>query len=557
MKYLKLSFWVMLIFFVSSCTKKLDQLLVDPNSPTPDAADVDLYLNTVQLNFRSFYSTASDYGGQLTRQQTWYGPLYSNSYQPVSFNGMWGSAYTGVVKHVDALIPIAEEQKKYIQEGMAKLLKAYVMATLVDDFGNVPYSEADLGVANINPKTDEGSAVYDAVLALIDDAISNLNSLDAANGPTNDLFYGGDASKWVTFGNTLKLKLLMQKRLVDPSVKSQIEAILSDGDIISSSDQDFEYKYGTNLSAPDNRHPHYASNYTSSGAGDYISTYFLYIVAAEKTGGAVSSTDPRRRYYFYRQISDYTAATSQTCPCYFESTPAHYTADMPFCLIGAGYWGRDHGDNSGISPDGTLRTAWGLYPAGGRFDESAFESIADRGEGAGGKGIDPIWLSSYSYFLQAEAAIALDITTNGDARSLLEEGVRASIDKVLGFPTAIGYGINPAYVPSQTAIDNYVNIVLGLYDDATSDDERMNVIMKEYLIAAWGNGIEPYNNYRRTGKPDNMQYAKSTPNPGFFIRSFFYPSDFVNNNINAPAQKNLGLAADKVFWDNNPDNFIK
>lgn len=558
MKYIKsLSVLLFAVMMLHSCTKKLDDLLNNPNSATPEAADVDLFLNTVQLNFRSFYTTASDYGGQLTRQQVWYGPLYSNGFSPTSFDGMWSSAYTGVVKHVDALIPIAEQQNKFIQEGIAKLLKAYTMATLVDDFGDVPFSEADLGTANINPKADQGQSIYDAMLTLIDDAVSNLNNPEAGSGPANDLFYGGDVSKWVAFANTLKLKLLMQERLVNSSAKTQIESILADNDLINDAAQDFTYRYGTNLTSPDNRHPHYAVNYTSSGAGDYIGTYFLYVVAAEKSGGSVSSTDPRRRYYFYRQQIDYTNANSQTCPCYFQSRPAHYPEDMPFCLIGSGYWGRDHGDNSGIGPDPTYRTAWGLYPAGGKFDESAGESIADQGEGAGGKGIEPIWLSSFTYFLQAEAAIALDITTNGDARSLLEKGVRASINKVLNFPASINYSVNPDFIPSSTAVDNYVNIVLDDYDAAANDDERMNIIMKEYYIAAWGNGVEPYNNYRRTGKPANMQVAVTTSNPGYFIRSFYYPSNYVNNNVNAPAQRNLGLEVNKVFWDNNPDDFIK
>ena len=95
------------------------------------------------------------------------------------------------------------------------------------------------------------------------------------------------------------------------------------------------------------------------------------------------------------------------------------------------------------------------------------------------------------------------------------------------------------------------------YDAATDDAARLDIIMREYYIAAWGNGIEPYNNYRRTGSPNNMQPTVTTPSPGFFIRSFFYPSVFVNRNINAPKQKTPGAAANKVFWDNNPDNFIK
>ena len=54
-----------------------------------------------------------------------------------------------------------------------------------------------------------------------------------------------------------------------------------------------------------------------------------------------------------------------------------------------------------------------------------------------------------------------------------------------------------------------------------------------------------------------MQPTVTTPNPGFFLRSLFYPSVYVNRNKNAPPQKTPGTAANKVFWDNNPDNFIK
>jgi hypothetical protein len=283
----------------------------------------------------------------------------------------------------------------------------------------------------------------------------------------------------------------------------------------------------------------------------------MWAVAVEKSGtGAVTSLDPRRRYYFYRQATNYSGATSESCPCTLEIPPAHYSADMPFCLVGAGYWGRDHGDASGTPPDGPLRTTWGIYPAGGEFDASQNVPVNNT-KGGKGAGIDPIWLSSYTYFLQAEAAVALSITTNGDARSLLKKGIEASIAKVLGFPATVNYVVPTANIPSQATIDTYVSTVLANYDAATTNAAKLDVIMKEYYIASWGNGIEPYNNYRRTGSPNNMQPIKTTPNPGFFIRSFTYPSVYINRNINAPTQKTPGTAANKVFWDNNPDNFIK
>lgn len=570
MKYLKIISIIFVFGVISSCSKRLDELLVNPNGPTPDAADVNAFLNQAQLSFSAFFSNASDFGSALSRQQALVnGYLYSNSYTAQSYDGMWTNAYTGVIKHVDALIPIAESQTKYQQLGIAKILKAYTMITLVDDFGSVPFSEADLGVDNINPKADDGQSIYDAMLALIDDAISDLNQTqDSKTKLTTDLFFNGDNSKWIALGNTLKLKILVQQRLVNSGVASQIAALEDDGNLIYSSSQDFQFSYGKNTSSPDTRHPHYTANYLGGGANDYISNDFMFRMLAKKSGGAVSSLDPRRRYYFYRQVGDYSKADQTTCPCVNQPRPSWYPDYMPYCLpelsldgSGIGYWGRDHGDASGVGPDNYDRTAWGVYPCGGQFDQSLFTSLSSTGLGGGGRGIDPIWLSSFTYFLEAEAALTLGVDNAGDARSLLESGIRASISKVLGFPAAIGYTITSDTNYNRNTpykINTYVNTVLANYDAAETDDERLDIIMEEYMIALWGNGVEPYNNLRRTGKPSDLQYMVTTPSPGFFIRSFYYPSVYVNNNANAPAQKTSpDNGVTKIFWDNNPDDFIK
>jgi hypothetical protein len=221
--------------------------------------------------------------------------------------------------------------------------------------------------------------------------------------------------------------------------------------------------------------------------------------------------------------------------------------------------GRDHGDNSGGPPDGAYKTQHGIYPAGGNFDYSQGKAVS-LGAGAGGNGISPIWLSSFTAFLKAEAVVAAGLDAGATGAALLRSAVNQSITKVVNFPTAIGYSnssIPAATLANATQITNYLDLVDTLYARASTTADKINVIMKEYHIAAWGNGIEPYNNLRRTGCPKNVQLAVTTATPGFFMRSYFYPSVFVDRNSNAPAQKNPGFAANKVFWDNNPDNFIK
>jgi hypothetical protein len=548
------------ILTTASCNKQLSPLLTDPSKATPAAADVDLYLNNLQLTFKSFFQTASDLTDVLVRQETMFGPTYFNNYSATSFDGIWNSAYMDVFLTANTMIPIAQAKNQFIHVGIAQTLKAYTMITMVDLFGDVPYSEAVQGVANTNPKTDPGRQIYDSALALLDAAIANF-AKTSSNSPANDLFYAGSKANWTKLAKTLKLKAYVQTRLVDNTVTAKIAALVTENDLINTAAQDFVFSYSTKAVSPDSRAPHYAGNYGSNtGPGDFLGTYFMWSLADEK-----SMVDPRLRYYVYRQIDDLTVGSSDrvkdqttvqfAIPCLYRTSP--YPAGTCYCTVDNSYLGRDHANNEGTGPDNFLKSTWGVYPVGGEFDANQNKPVGTdptQVHGAGGNGINPIWLSSFTAFLKAEAALILN--TGGDPRSLMVSGINQSMSKVSGFATSLGYTLpttDTAKLITAYKTAKYDSVVTGLYDAAASTDGKLNVIEKEYYLAAWGNGLEPFNNYRRTGKPNNMQPGLGG-NAGAFIRSFFYASVYVNFNKNA-TQKSLATV--KVFWDNNADNFVQ
>ena len=86
---------ILLLAGASSCKKTFDKLLDNPNFPSPSTADVDLYLNEVQLDFNNFWNSTGEYGAQLSRMLHWTGPFYRNGYTPSSFDDQWTTAYTG------------------------------------------------------------------------------------------------------------------------------------------------------------------------------------------------------------------------------------------------------------------------------------------------------------------------------------------------------------------------------------------------------------------------------------------------------------------------------
>ncbi len=539
---------IVLLIATSCETTELD-LLDSPNTLSPTQGSVDLFLNSIQLGFGGFLEQVTEEAAEVVRLKHMFGPTYQTAYAPTTFDAHWDvyrggyvfqGDFRGVLADVKAMIPLAENQELFIHSGIAKVIEAYVMVTLVDNFADVPYSEA-LDASILNPNVDSGADIYAAMFARIDEAIEDFNKTSLA-APSNDLFYGGNTGQWIRFANSLKLKMYLTTGLVNGGAAASINALVAADNLISDAGDDMEFPWATNILSPDSRHPNYSVNYdNASSSNDYMSNYLMRSVIFEKT-----FPDPRARYYFYRQVSSNTSDVNEQF-CIAAPTPGHYAATDPFCnpnhpADSRGYWGRDHGQAAGIPPDGFLKTTFGLYPVGGQYDADQAEPVAQSMGGAGA-GISPIILTSYVHFMRAAAA--LELGTSDNARTQLEAGIRASMSKVTNFISSVDRaGFDAA---DAADIETYVTQTLtGVngYDSASAAG-KLEIVIKEYYLALFGNGMEAFNNYRRTGYPSNLQPAILAA-PGPFIRSFIYPSRFVNvNSVVSQKPDN----STRVFWD--------
>lgn len=543
-KKLKISLLALCTVLVSSC--ELD-LLDNPNAVTTNNTDINYLLNQIQVSFPGHFNQFSGADMGLIRMINQGAAFYDNAVTPGGLDGTWNTAYANILNDVKTLIPLAEKAELFVHAGVARTIRAAVLANLVDHFGDVPYSEA-LDAANFNPKVESGVTIYAAAIKDLDDAIANFTAKSKAN-LTSDLYYGADADKWLRAANTLKLKMLLNRRLVDAAGSTAgINALIAGGKLISNNSQNFVFKFGTNLTNPDTRHPRYQGQYLPAGGGDYQSNAYMGIM--------YDKGDPRIRMYFYRQTIKNSTNVNEV-RCITNSKPNHYSVSDYFCLpTPVGYWGRDHLSNEGIPPDGLLRTAWGLYPAGGLYDNDAGRGVS-LGAGAGGAGLHPILTQSFVDFMLAESALTLK--TTGSAKALLESGIRKSMADVrtaaLGTSEASKITAFEAdkKIVWADEVEKYVAARLADYDKATTDADRLNIIANEYWFALYGNGIEAYNMYRRTGMPRNMQPALD-PNPGAFVKSFFYPTAFIARNSSAKQKANVTTP---VFWDNGSAGTLK
>ena len=542
------------LFMFNSCETTDLNLTEDPNALSPDQADINFFLNDIQISFARTVNTFGSFGSETTRIEYMFGGggNYQTAYSDVNFSGVWENSYQRIIKDIRTMNPLAEEVGLNKHIGVGKVIEAYLMMTLVDYFGDVPYSEA-FNENILAPKLDSGASVYAAVLNLLDEAIANF-AIESPN-LTNDFYYNNDFTKWTKLANTLKMKVYIQTRLVDGGAINAFQQIVNSGNYLTDNADNFVFNYGTENVDPDSRHPGYAAEYQSTGATGYASTWLMDLMLNDK-----SIPDPRIRYYFYRQRNTVPTNPNQQAElirCAVEPIPAHYAAigavycypGYPNPAAGFGYWGRDHGNREGIPPDARLITALGIYPVGGRFDDNTFQGINGIFRGALGQGITPIVLSSTVDFWRAEASL---FGGSGNATSLVASGIQKSITLVRSFaarsadPTR---PINTAFIPPLSDDATYIAEVTARLNAAAGNAEKLDVIAKEFFISLKGNGIDAFNFYRRTGAPRDIQ-PHLEPNPGGFIRSHFYPANEANNNSNVPQKPNV---TQRVFWDTNPE----
>jgi hypothetical protein len=550
-----------LVFFFSACSlTDLEGNLDNPNEVSVDKLDLGLLNNKVQAEFGDFFSLANDPSAELSRMIAMTGGnTYERAYRAESFNTLWNRGYQDVMSQINVLLTKSDDSPLFGHfSGSARILKAYTMLTLVDLFGDVPYSQAlragEEGPAAFNPGVDNGRSIYNEAIALLDQAIQNLNAAPAATPSSfRDVYYGGNKARWIALANTLKLKALVNVHNVDQSVAGQIVTLLG-ADLVDTDAEEFTYKYGTASIPARSRHPWYRQMYgpNPGDADGYLSNHYMNVCFKQK-----GVEDPRWRFYFYRQVGSIAQALNdepESIPCVISPYPSHYPPGTAFCSFDPGFFGREHGNNDGIPPDGRSLTCFGVYPAGGRADVNDapdtgnnYQGLSQSGQGANGAGIEPIWMAAYTDFVKAEAALTV-AGAGGDAAALVASGISKSIARVKAFGTAKGQTVPNNLLADEAA---YQAEVAARMTAAADNNAKLEVVAKEYYIALWGNGVEAYNLYRRTQKPSDMQPMRASA-PGKYIYSLIYPADFVN--LNNSTQQKVPTAVNKVFWDNKGDN---
>lgn len=230
------------------------------------------------------YTSETNYFFEQRNQNQFY---WNNTYREILGPLAKAKNFLAAEKENTALTPADQAKIKVNKNAVLEILSIYGWATLVDSYGDVPYSEAlksDLSDLVLQPKYDDAATIYS-------DLNTRINAVEATidenyEGYGTDPFYHGDMSKWKKALNTIKLR--MGLNLADTNAalaKTLVESAYAGG-VITEEQDNFEFQFDNALFS----NPVYL-NLVANGRNDFLPSNVL--VNFMKANG-----DPRVPEYF-------------------------------------------------------------------------------------------------------------------------------------------------------------------------------------------------------------------------------------------------------------------
>lgn len=237
--------------FFAAC-QSLEEINIDPDRTETAPLDLLLPETTAQIMFNKG-TTPWRIGGIIMQQfvGTDAQQLAYNDYnlQENTFNNYWRSAlYAGSLKSASVILADAETQNANFYKGVAKIIMANEYGTATSMFGDIPMSEALLGLDNLQPGYDNQQAVYEKVQSLLDEGIADLGNFNpAVEKSGGDLIHGGGAAgaaAWIQTAHALKARYAFHLTKRDPN-KASADALNSIASAFTSAAGQPAFTFGT------------------------------------------------------------------------------------------------------------------------------------------------------------------------------------------------------------------------------------------------------------------------------------------------------------------------
>lgn len=226
-------------FLIISCNKDFDE--INTNNNAPSNVEPAYLLRQVSYNFTEEMSYEGFVAGNLLGQ--YFTQVDFNLFDrhdlssPQVGGNPWPVIYRNLRDNQIMLDRARSEELYRVYEGPGLIMKAYMLATLTDIYGDVPYFDALGGLqGQIAPAYNSQEAIYmDAggVFDLLEEGINSIDQYTGLQALEGDVFYNGNLAAWRSLAQSLRIKYLMRvSNKVD--VSQELQSIYDNGDYINS-----------------------------------------------------------------------------------------------------------------------------------------------------------------------------------------------------------------------------------------------------------------------------------------------------------------------------------
>ena len=491
---------IAVIFTIGIAGCKKDYLSLENNPNQPSVTTPDLLLPSAEVQAAYIYQVAyPEYGvwaGYWTTSGNYVPNASVNEYQITtgSFglpdgNALWTDLYLNL-SNLNTLQTLTSGNAATANyQAIAMIMKAFDFQQLVDNYNDVPYTQA-FNTKNLTPAYDKGADIYHDLGKQLDAAIALITANPNATVPTSDVIFGGDMTQWQQFANTIKLRLAIRVYTKTPS-----DPLVTDLKTTAS----IGY-----LTADAAVNPGYVQS--NSGAG-------------------VSQENPFYGYYGYDVNGNATFGNN------------YYRANA----YGVKFYANNNDPRNGAF---YAPTSAGGVIAGNIFGDilNNKQNPATSAIGTGllaGPSQNAVLISTAeSDFLQAEALQSSLIPVGGktfaSAQAAYEAGITASFEEL---------GLTDAQAAT------YYGQALANVGWGSSSNKLTAILTQKWAaLNGWFN-LEAYNEYRRTGVPVLASSVDPSAIGHNLPTRILYPtSELSTNSGNLGKEGTINPLTSKIFW---------
>lgn len=408
---------------------------------------------------------------------------------------------------------------------IAKLMKAHNFCQLVDIYDKIPYTEALKGLEFIRPKYDEGKLVYEESIKQLDSSIVLFKKAAAAHAENAniDIVFHGDATLWVKFANTLKLRYLIHQSARpdrDAYIKAEIAKIVSEGSGFLGTGEDASANPGFTQDKPNAYYASFGFSLVGNPATDFWRANKTSIELLKLNG------DPRIGYFYKPTVNAFPANGSEPFP---TTAPAEYRGNE---------YGRSIDNSTYPYQIANFVSQIGGVATAGAVSASSTGLVKGFNQGS--------WFmtSVESMFLQAEAIQRGWLA--GDKEAAYKAAVRESFRWL---------NVDKSKAAADTSFDKWYQAQdengNGNVSYAKATDKLKVILLQKYIAMNGSNHLEAWSDYRRNGYPT----IPLSVNPGrsssvLPVRLLYPQSEYNLNTSSVQAAGTISQFTSKVWWMN-------